>query len=160
MERVSRESPSTRASSFSPRETYSATKRPHRKKVRPFIYQGGQVRKLLMLQSPCVCRRSFAVTEADENLRASSVTLPTFPRPPGLRPPVIRAYHLEMMLEIEAPGVNWWFYSVAKGILTTIFLIGAGVPSGSSIGWWASDGKRITNLPGVSTTGRGLEDDL
>ena len=69
MERVSRESPSTRASSFSPRETYSATyflpltKRPHRKKVRPFIYQGRQVRKLLMLQSPCVCRRSSAVTE-------------------------------------------------------------------------------------------------
>ena len=34
-----------------------------------------------MLQSPCVCRRSSAVAEADENLRASSVTLPTFHRP-------------------------------------------------------------------------------
>ena len=124
-----------------------------------------------MLQSPCVCRRSSAVTEVDENLRASSVTLPTSPRlakpcplsfvSARLAPSeVIRAYHLEVMLEIKAPGVNWWFYSVAKGILMTIFLIGAGVPSGSSIGWWASDGKRITNLPGVSTTGRGLEDDL
>ena len=69
MGRVSRESPSTRASSFSPRETYSATyflpltKRPHLFPVRPFIYQGRQVRKLLMLQSPCVCRRSSAVAE-------------------------------------------------------------------------------------------------
>ena len=66
MERVSRESPSTRASSFSPRETYSVTyflpltKGPHRKKVRPFIYRGSHIRQLLMLQSPCVCRRSSA----------------------------------------------------------------------------------------------------
>ena len=68
MERVSRESPSTRASSFSPRETYSATKGPHRKKVRPFIYRGSHSRKLLMLQSPCVCRRSSAVTENSASL--------------------------------------------------------------------------------------------
>ncbi len=61
--------------------TYSTTKGPHRKKVRPFIYRGRQARKLLMLQSPCVCRRSSAVAEADGKLRASSVTLPTFPRP-------------------------------------------------------------------------------
>ena len=34
--------------------TYSTTKGPHRKKVRPFIYLGRKARKLLMLQSPGV----------------------------------------------------------------------------------------------------------
>ena len=62
MAKVLRESLSTRASSNSPRETYSATKGPHRKKVRPFIYRGSHIRKLLLLQSPGVWLCSSART--------------------------------------------------------------------------------------------------
>ena len=60
MAKVLRESLSTRASSSSARMAYSTTEGPHRKRVRPFMYLDRKARKLLMLQSPCVCRRSSA----------------------------------------------------------------------------------------------------
>ena len=72
MERVSRESPSTRASSFSPRVTYSATKGPHRKEGGAF-HISGPTSQETPDASVAMCLSPF--------LRASSVTIPTSPRP-------------------------------------------------------------------------------
>ena len=54
---------------------------------------------------------------------------------------------------MAAPLRAFLYSGCTKGILATILWIGAGLPSGASIGWWASDGKRITYWPGFSTTG-------
>ena len=72
--------------------TYSTTEGPHRKKVRPFIYQGGQARKLLMLQSPGVWLCSSARTPLPYRLplarpspARSHSSLPTCATIAGLR---------------------------------------------------------------------------